>query len=241
MSMSMLGRIFHPLKALVFGSRCMICGSDVDASAHGICMSCRYNIPLTNYWLKEDNPVKERFAGMVPVVHASSFIFYREGSRWRETIHQFKYGGMWKSARELGRWYGAELKGSGLYDDVDVVVPIPLHPIKQMKRGYNQSSYIAEGIAKSLGVRALHRAVRRRRNNPAQAQCDFNQRWENVDSLFKVSDIRALSGKHILLVDDVLTTGATITSCARTILCAVPDCRISIVTLAVTQHITGTW
>lgn len=218
----------------------MICGDEIEASAHGICISCRYNIPLTNYWLKEDNPAKERFAGIIPIVHGSSFLFYQEGSIWREAIHQFKYNGKWRVARELGRWYGAELKASGLYDDVDVVVPIPLHPIKHIKRGYNQSSYIAEGIAKSLGVKAIHRGVRRRRNNPPQAQCDFNERWANVGELFTVANVKALAGKHILLVDDVLTTGATITSCAQTLLRDVPNCRISIATLAVTQHITGT-
>lgn len=239
--MLMLGNIVHSLKGLIFGSGCMICGSHIDASVHGICMSCRYNIPLTNYWLKDENPVKERFAGIVPIVHGSSFLFYQEGSQWREAIHQFKYSGKWKIARELGRWYGAELKASGIYDDVDVIVPIPLHPIKHIKRGYNQSSYIAEGIAKSMGIKVYHSAVRRRRNNPPQAQCNFNQRWENVDTLFKVANMKALAGKHILLVDDVLTTGATITSCAQTILHTLPNCRISIATLAVTHHITGTW
>ena len=238
----MLGRgLLHSLKGLIFSSECMICGTYVDASSHGICMSCRYNIPLTNYWLKEENPVKDRFAGIVPIVHGSSFIFYQEGSNWREAIHQFKYNGMWKIARELGRLYGAELKASGLYDDVDVVIPIPLHPLKHIKRGYNQSSYLAASIAESLGIKVYHHAVRRRRNNPPQAQCDFNQRWENVDSLFKVTNKRVLAGKHILIVDDVLTTGATITSCAETILRALPDCRISIATLAVTDHITGTY
>ena len=119
----MLGRgLLHSLKGLIFSSECMICGTYVDASSHGICMSCRYNMPLTNYWLKEENPVKDRFAGIVPIVHGSSFIFYQEGSNWREAIHQFKYNGMWKIARELGRLYGAELKASGLYDDVDVVI-----------------------------------------------------------------------------------------------------------------------
>ena len=236
---SMLGRILHSLDALIFDSGCMICGKHCDASMHGICVECRYNIPLTYYWHKEDNPVKEHFAGIVPVEQGSSFFFFREGSMWRRAIHQFKYGGRWKIARELGRWYGVELKESGLYDDVDVVIPVPLHPIKQLKRTYNQSAYVAEGIAKSMGVKVNYRAVRRIRNNPPQANCNFTERWENVTSLFKVGDIMALEGKHILLVDDVLTTGATLSSCAQAILNAVASCRISVATLAVTEHVRG--
>lgn len=235
----MLGNILHSLRSLILDSGCMICGKHCDASLHGICVECRYRIPLTYYWQKEDNPVTEHFAGIVPIVNGSSFFYFAKGSIWREAIHQFKYGGRWKIARELGRWYGSELKESGLYDDIDVVIPVPLHPIKQLKRTYNQSAYVAEGIAKSLGTKLNNRAVRRRRNNPPQANCNFNERWENVNSLFKVRYIRALEGKHILLVDDVLTTGATLSSCAYAIKQAVPSCRISIATLAVTEHIRG--
>jgi ComF family protein len=234
----MLGNILHSLKALVLDSGCMICGKHCDASMHGICIECRYDIPLTYYWQKEENPVKEHFAGIIPIEHGSSFFFFQEGSQWREAIHQFKYNGRWKIARSLGVWYGAELKESGLYDDIDIVIPVPLHPIKQLKRTYNQSAYIAEGIATSLGVKISHRAVRRSRNNPPQANCNFNQRWENVNSLFRVTNKEQLAGKHILLVDDVLTTGATLSSCAQAILNAVPECRISVATLATTQHIT---
>lgn len=235
----MLGSITHSLKALIFDSGCMICGKHCDASLHGICIECRYTIPLTYYWHDEENPVKEHFAGIVPIEHGSSFFFFQEGSIWRKAIHQFKYGGRWKIARELGRWYGSELKESGLYNDIDIVIPVPLHPLKQLKRTYNQSAYIAEGIAKSLGIKVNHRAVRRRRNNPPQANCSFGQRWENVDALFKVVSSKSLAGKHILLVDDVLTTGATISSCALTILQSAPDCRISVATLATTHHITN--
>ena len=236
----MLGRLLHRLSSLIVEQRCLVCGKPIEGKLHNICIPCRYSIPTTGFWLKEENPVKEHFAGIIPIVHASSFFTYREESPWRSLIHQFKYAGKWRIAYDLGLWFGAELKASGLYDDIDMVIPIPLHPMKTIKRGYNQSSYIADGIAKSLGIKSSHHSVRRIRNNPSQTQRAFKERWQNVDNLFKVRNTKHLQGKHILLVDDVLTTGATITSCAEAILHDVPDCRISIATIAVTQHLTHT-
>ena len=138
----------------------------------------------------------------------------------------------------MGRWYGAELKASGLYNDVDVIVPVPLHPFKLLKRGYNQSTYLAEGIAKSMGIDVDTRAARRIRNNPSQARRGARDRWDNVDELFRIIRPERLRGKHILVVDDVLTSGATLTTFLKEIMRAVPDCRISVATLAVTKHIT---
>lgn len=215
-----------------------MCGEHVNDAMHGICIKCRYNIPLTNYWLKEENPVKEKFAGLVPIEQGSSFIFYAGDSLWRTMIHRFKYSGEWQIAYNMGRWYGAELKASGLYDNVDLVIPIPLHYIKILKRGYNQSTYLAEGIAKSLGAKVDTRATRRIRNNPSQARRGARDRWENVDKLFHIVHPERLRGKHILVVDDVLTSGATLTTFLKEVTQTIPDCRISIATLAVTKHIT---
>ena len=94
--------------------------------------------------------MQERFWGLLPVKHASAMLWYVEGSPWREMIHRMKYGHRWRSAYDMGRWYGTMLKQSGLYEDIDMIIPVPLHPLRQMARGYNQSAYIAEGIAKEL-------------------------------------------------------------------------------------------
>ena len=233
----MLYSAYRAIRSLIFPSSCVACGKHVDDAMHGICMQCRLDIPLTNYWLKGENPVKEKFAGLVPIEQGSSFMFYAGDSIWRTMVHRFKYGGAWKTAYIMGRWYGAELKASGLYDDVDVVVPVPLHPIKLLKRGYNQSTYLAEGMARSMSVPFDTRSTCRRRNNPSQARRGARDRWDNVDKLFKVRHPERLGGKHILVVDDVLTSGATLTMFMRAIKAAVPDCRISVATLAVTKHI----
>lgn len=234
----MLRSILSAMSTLLFPRRCIACGEYVTEAMHGICMRCRYDIPLTNYWKESDNPVKRHFDGIVPIVEGSALFFYSGTSLWRTLVHKFKYGGEWHIARTMGRWYGAELKGSGLYDDVDVIVPIPLHPIKMLKRGYNQSTYLAEGISETLGVVVERRAVRRLRNNPSQARRRGAERWKNVDDIFGVRHAERLRGKHLLLVDDVLTSGATLSAAVRTILDAVPDCRVSVATLAVTRRIT---
>ena len=201
---------------------------------HSICTKCRLEIPLTHFYSEEDNPVKERFDGFVAVEQASAMFFYVTNSRWQGLVHRFKYSGKWQIAYSMGRWYGSLLKESGLYADIDVIVPVPLHPIKILKRGYNQSRYIAEGMAKEMGVKVDARSVRRLRNNPSQARNTATARWANVESLFGVRRTEALRAKHILVVDDVLTTGATITSCIQAIKAALPDCRVSVAALSTT-------
>ena len=232
--MSMLVSILRSLRTMIYGDGCIVCGGYTEAGMHSICNRCRFDIPLTNYQLETNNPVKERFDGIVPVEQASALFFYMGGSRWQELVHRFKYSGKWQLAYAMGRWYGALLRESGLYDDIDVIVPVPLHPLKTLKRGYNQSRYIADGIAREMQLGIDARSVRRVRNNPSQARRSASARWENVEALFSVRSVESLRGKHILLVDDVLTTGATIASCIKAIQEAVPDCRVSVAALATT-------
>lgn len=230
----MLGNILRSLSSLIYGDGCIICGDHTQKGMHSICTKCRLEIPLTHFYSEEDNPVKERFDGFVAVEHASAMFFYVTNSRWQGLVHRFKYSGKWQIAYSMGRWYGSLLKESGLYADIDVIVPVPLHPIKILKRGYNQSRYIAEGMATEMGVKVDACSVRRLRNNPSQARNTATARWANVESLFGVRRTEALRAKHILVVDDVLTTGATITSCIQAIKAALPDCRVSVAALSTT-------
>ena len=223
------------LFALFFPPVCPVCGGELPDGTHLICNMCRWNAPLTNYWTQIDNPVARKFWGLVPIINASAFIFFVHGSGYRELIHSFKYYGRWRQAQQMGEWYGGELSRSGLYSDVDIVIPVPLHPRKTLKRGYNQSEYISIGIARQLGIPVDTRSVKRHVHNPSQARKEHRDRWDNVKGIFSLSHPERLAGKHVLLVDDVLTTGATITSCAEAIIAAVPSCRISIATLAVSR------
>lgn len=237
--MSILSELCADFWALLFPPRCLVCGEPLEAGERCICTLCRVTAPLTGYWTQAYNPVYERCSSLVPIHAASAFLFFVQESGWRRLIHGFKYFGRWNSAREMGRWYGCSLHESGLYDDVEVVIPLPLHPLKLLRRGYNQSDYLAEGIASQLGVKVERGAVRRRRNTASQARKPRRERAQNVEGAFSVLRPERLSGRHILLVDDVMTTGSTLLSCAEAILQAAPDCRISLAALAVSRRELG--
>ena len=234
--MSMLSDILRSMLCLVAPPRCPICGGAISDENVGVCTTCELTAPLTNTWQQRENAMMERFWGLIPVEHASAFLWYIEGSAWREAIHRFKYKGAWHSAYNLGRWYGSYLKESGHYDDIDLVVPVPLHWLRRVGRGYNQSEYLADGIAERLGAKVDRHSLYRRRYNLSQTSRTRSERWKNVEGVFAVRNVEQLRGRHILLVDDVFTTGATIMSLAETILRAAPDARLSVATLAATPH-----
>jgi ComF family protein len=225
---SSLGRLFFP-------EVCPACGATKGRGSGVLCTECLYGFPLTGFVARPDNPTLELFAGQLPVVQACSFLWYIHDSPYRRMVHMLKYYGSWQLARQMGEWMGAEMEEGGLYGDVDVAVAVPLHPFRRVRRGYNQSEYIAEGIASQLARPVDFGSVVRRRHNSSQAARPREERWENVEGIFAVRRPERLTGKHILLVDDVLTTGATIVSCAEAILEAVPDCRLSIATLSVSK------
>ena len=140
--MSILSDLLRDVAALFFPPRCPVCGVPLAQGERTVCTLCRTPAPLTGFWLEADNPLLAKCRDMLPVERASGFLYYIHGSGWRELIRGFKYRGAWRTARAMGEWYGRCLKESGLYDGVEVVVPLPLHPVKRCRRGYNQSEYI---------------------------------------------------------------------------------------------------
>ena len=230
--MSILSDIITDLRSLVVPRSCPICGGAMPRGETVVCTACEATAPLTMLWEERANAMHERFWGLLPVEEASALLWYVEGSPWRDAVHRFKYAGRWLSAYDLGRWYGALLKESGAYADVDVIVPVPLHWRRRLWRGYNQAEYLAEGMAREMGLEVDRRSLCRHRYNASQTSQSHSERWDNVESVFKVRRPAALAGKHILLVDDVFTSGATIMSLGQTILDAVPDARLSIAVLA---------
>lgn len=231
--MSILSNLLRGIAALLFTPLCPVCGGRLCAGERHVCTRCRLLLPLTYTWTEEENPVLHKFDGLVPLMHASAFFYYGHADDWRRAVHAFKYGGMWRSAEILGRWYGDELHRSGLYRDADVVVPVPLHPLKRLRRGYNQSEYIARGIAAQLGLEVDVHSVVRCRNTSPQARRSKAERLTGVTDAFAVRRPERLAGRHILLVDDVLTTGSTLAECAKTLVEEVPDCCVSIAVLGV--------
>lgn len=217
---------------VLFPPSCPICGTSLDSAAQFVCEECRRKAPLTHTADKVANPIVRQLWREMHITHACAFLYFAKSPRYRDAIHAFKYRHKWRYAYQFGEWFGAELKASPIYADIDVVVPIPLHPFKIMERGYNQSEYLARGIAKALGVPCITRAVRRTRHNPSQTSKTAEERKQNVKGIFRVAQPKRLAHKHILLVDDVMTSGATIASCGRTILDNTFDTQLSIATLA---------
>lgn len=161
---------------------------------------------------------------------------YAKGFKWRKIIIALKYNSLPGYGRIMGRFMGRHLSASKHFSDIDIVVPVPLHPFRHMARGYNQSEYIATGVAESLGCKMVANALSRRRYNTSQTKLSRRKRWENTENIFSVRKANALSGRHILLVDDVLTTGSTIVSLASTILDQVENVRVSIAVLGFVRH-----
>lgn len=232
---SVMSNPFRDILSLFYPPVCPACGEEMPEGSVTVCTRCRWDAPLTGFHSQADNPVVRKFWGIVPVENACAFFFFIPGGGYRSLVHDIKYRGGWKQAEELGEWFGSEMSKGGLYNGVDVIVPVPLHIRKLLRRGYNQSEYIARGMARKLACRMDAGSVTRKKHNPSQALRPHEQRWENVMDIFEVRHPERLAGKHILLVDDVLTTGATITSCAEAIVNAVPGCKLSIAALSVSK------
>jgi ComF family protein len=169
---------------------------------------------------------------IVPTERAAALLSFPKGSGWREAVHEFKYKGSWRIAEECGRWLGEALAEGGLFYDVDLIIPVPLHRRKQLKRGYNQAEYMARGVAAALQRPYSTKHLHRVKNNPSQALKRSEERWSNVEGIFSVKRAEELRGKHILLVDDVITSGATIGSSAQALINSVEGVRISICAFA---------
>ncbi|MDR0414059.1 MAG: ComF family protein [Prevotellaceae bacterium] len=228
--------IFQDFLNLIYPSCCEACGMLLVVGERVLCTSCRYKLPRTNYWLQKGNPVEQMFWGRVPVVNACSLFFMGKGSSYRKLLHKLKYSNKPQIGVALGRLLGNELARAADYADVEFIVPIPLHAKRQRKRGYNQSEKIAIGISQATGKPLLTSVVFRQRYNETQTKKTREERWSNVSDIFALrpNAETLLAGKHILLVDDVLTTGSTIEACAVAMLKGA-SCRISVATLAVAK------
>lgn len=196
-----------------------------------ICTECFVVIPRTNYHYKEDNPVAQLFWGRCMIEKAAAFSYYNKGSRIGNLIHNLKYKGIREIGHELGRIYGLTLKASGFTKDIDLIIPVPLHPTKERIRGFNQSETISMGIAAATLLPVDVKTLARIMASPTQTKRSRYERWTNVEGIFKVTDSQTIIGKHVLLVDDVITTGSTIESCTNELL-KIEGVKVSVVALA---------
>lgn len=218
--------IFH----LFFPHICLGCGSDVIDKDNFICLQCINDLPHTNFAMHANNPVEKRFWGRIPLTSAMSEFYFSKESIIQNLIHEFKYKGNKKVAHFLGNRIGKSLLNSNRFP-VEAIIPLPLFEKKEKQRGYNQSELLSFGISEVMNVPVIKNNVIRTVYTETQTKKGRLERWTNVEKVFAVKEPGQLNGKHLLLVDDVITTGSTLEACAKKIL-EVEDVLLSIATLA---------
>jgi len=216
---------------LFYPQLCFACEEVPLMKGTSICTSCEYKIRPTEYHLREENPVSERFWGRVKLERATSAFSFMKGGLLQNLIHKLKYENKPQIGVELGRMYAAMLLEDDFWKSVDYIIPVPLHPKKRHERGYNQAELWAMGLSEGLGVDWTDQFLVRRDYTETQTKKSRMERFQNVENAFEVPDGTKIEGKHLLIVDDVLTTGATLEACALTLL-KVPNVSISIACIA---------
>jgi len=215
---------------LFYPNVCQSCGNTMQGSEEVICIHCQHQLPTTDYHKRADNPTAKHLWGRVLLENATSFLYFINGSKVQHLMHQLKYNAKTRIGIKIGQMYGKWLNETPAYQDIDMIVPVPLHPDKEKKRGYNQSFFFAMGLGDAMGVRYSKDYLFKTRNNESQTKKGRLDRWDNVKSVFRVQNEEELEGKHILLVDDVITTGSTLEACAHAL--REVGARVSVATMA---------
>ena len=216
--------------SLIYPDYCPACGNALLHNEKLLCLRCLIDLPRTRFHELPENDVARIFWGRLMVENATSFIFFTKDSRYRQILHEIKYQGQKELAYELGKMFGLELKDTA-FSSTDLIHPVPLHPARLRQRGYNQSELIAAGMSEILKIPLASTYVKRKVPTRTQTRKTRYERWENVRNTFCIPDPELLIDKHILLVDDVITTGATIEACASTLL-SLKGVKVSIASLA---------
>lgn len=215
-----------------FPRQCVVCGCRLALDEQQLCVACLHQLPLVRFSSYRENPMADRFVGLFPMERAAACFHYHRGAAVNRILFDLKYKDNPHVGYVLGRFMARMLMSRGFFEGVDLLVPVPLSYRRRWKRGYNQSEWLAKGIAEVTGLPVCTRGVRRVRNNPSQTRLDRWGRMENVQSIFALTpQADRFSGKHLLLVDDVFTTGATMLSLCDT-LAVLPQVRFSVLTLA---------
>lgn len=224
---------FNELLHLFFPHVCEGCGSDIIDKDHQLCLRCIAKLPVSNFLTQQGNAVEKKFYGRMPVKNAGAAYYFTKDSILEKLIYALKYRNNKDIGFYLGKLVGRYLLETHHYDSVDVLVPLPLNPRREKKRGYNQATVLCEGIASTWQKPVYDKAVIRKVYTETQTKKDRISRWQNMDGVFMVNDATALTNKHVLLVDDIITTGATLEACGSEIV-KVPGASLSIATLAYT-------
>ena len=225
--------LFADMQGALLPDSCIACGSHLSPGVSYLCPSCLSQLPYTFFRARCDNPAERLFHGVVQVERVDSYLFYTPASSSHSVLMALKYEHMPDVGRVFGRKMASELKDTGFFDTIDGIVPIPLAPKRLRSRGYNQSLMLAEGIAKEAGLPVWDKVVERTVETQSQTLLSHAQRRKNVEGVFACTCPQQITGRHLLIVDDVVTTGATLSSCISSME-GFSGTRFSILTLAMT-------
>ena len=235
----MIIKILKKTFRLFFPDYCPICDTIKPSGSPVVCFDCASILPLTNSWYHNDTEFMKKVEGKCVILHCASLFFYENENVAQKIIHEIKYRNGKDIGYQFGLYFGEKLVDVPHFVGMDYIIPLPLHPKKESKRGYNQSYWIAKGISEILRVEICLDAVLRVVNNPSQTTVVSKNRPDNVKGIFRVADKDKLQGKRILIVDDVATTGSTLSSIVNEINDTVPDCIVSVVVLSSTHNVSS--
>lgn len=233
--MLLLKEIKDSLLHVVFPHVCDGCGSDLLNMESHLCIRCLASLPETNFEMHPGNPVEKNFWGRLPLAGASAHLYFTKESLVQHLMHQLKYRGNKEIGWQLGRIMGTALITSSRFNNIDALIPLPLFPSKERKRGYNQAKALCDGIAEVLNLPVLSDVITRPHHTETQTKKGRIERWKNIEGKFMITDPATIQNKHLLLVDDVITTGATLEACGNELLSAV-NVTLSIATLCVASR-----
>ncbi|MBQ3844662.1 MAG: ComF family protein [Bacteroidales bacterium] len=224
-------KLFKSLVNLLFPRVCAACGNILLEGEDSVCTTCRFLLPKTGYENNPDNPLAQMFYGQMPFNAVMAEFFFSKTGKVQHLIHGLKYHHCRENGIFLGQEIGKSLLKAPDYQGIDFIIPIPLHPKKEKLRGYNQSLVIAEGIHEIMNVPIAEKSLVRSVFTDTQTKKSREERYQNVKDIFELKKPEQLQGKHVLLVDDVLTTGATLMSAGKALLHA-EGIKISVATVA---------
>ena len=217
---------------LFFPKVCLGCTNVLSDNEQYVCTHCRHNLPVTDFHLNGSNAVKKVFYGRVKLEEATAMLRFQKKGIVQQLIHNLKYKGHQEVGQFLGDWLGSELMSLNNYQNIDVVLPVPLHKNKLRKRGYNQVTLFAKTLAENLNAVYMDNVLIKITDTKSQTSKTRLARWNSANEIFSIKNIDTIDNKHILLVDDLVTTGATLEACANQLLKA-KNIKISIATMAI--------
>ncbi len=228
----MFKQLAHDLLNLFYPLSCTACGKALNGQEKFLCFHCNFSLPKTDFHTYLQNPTYQIFYGRVPIKNAASFLYFAKDGMVQNMMHHLKYKNQKELGAYLGKMYGKILKEQTEWNQSELIIPVPLHKSKLRKRGYNQSESFAIGLSMAMDKPLFKHHLIRRRASETQTKKSRIARWENVADIFEIHLSEQLAGKKILLVDDVVTTGATLESCAQALLNSCKGIEINIATIA---------